>query len=125
MKPRVLVVDDDPSIRSTVSVVLEHHGYSVTGAADGAECLEQLRAGFRGILLMDVMMPRMDGWETIRAIIDEDLLRDNLLCMLTVVRAPGGAAEGLEGYVLDYLPKPFDATQLVAMVNNAADCLTV
>jgi DNA-binding response OmpR family regulator len=123
MKPNVMIVDDDPNIRGMVALVLMHAGYRVTQAADGEACLEHLRAGFQGILLMDVIMPGLDGWETIQRMVDEGLMGSNLICMMTVVREPGSEADGLEAWVLDYLPKPFDARQLLGLVEGAAQCL--
>ncbi len=120
MKPPVLVVDDDPNIRATAISLLTHRGYQVVEAEDGTDCLERAQAGFRGVILMDIMMPKQDGWSTIRAMVREDLTRGSLICMLTVIRAPGSAGEGLEGAVFDYLPKPFDGDELMAMVDNAA-----
>ena len=68
MDKEVMVVDDDPSIRDTVEIVLNTKGYSVCIAEGGRECLDKLRNGFRGLILMDVMMPKLDGWDTISMI---------------------------------------------------------
>lgn len=115
---KVLVVDDDESILQTVDIILNRGGYSVTLAAGGQECLGELRAGFKGLILMDIMMPRMDGWETIAAIADEGLLEGNVICMLTAVADPGGAMEELKELVLDYVRKPFTAQELIDAVSE-------
>jgi len=83
-----MVVDDDPSIRSTVDIILKTSGYSICAVESGQGCLDRLREGFRGLILMDVMMPKMDGWDTIAAIEDEGLYKGNVICMLTAVHDP-------------------------------------
>ena len=123
MNPRLMIVDDDPGVLKTVGLVLASHGHEVMKAANGLACLEQIRQGFRGVILMDIMMPRLSGWDTIRAMRDEGLLRDNLICMLTALPEPGPEGEDLQEVVFDYLPKPFTNRQLLDMVENALACL--
>ena len=115
---RVMIVDDDQSIRETVDLILSDAGYSVTLAASGQESLEKLRAGFEGVVLMDVMMPQMDGWKTIAAIVDEGLLGGNVICTLTAITDPGHEMEGLKDCILDYVRKPFTAKELLDAVSE-------
>jgi len=122
MKDQVMIVDDDTSIAICVDKVLTAAGYGVVKSVNGAECLKALRAGFRGLMLMDIMMPKMDGWATIRAAVNEGLQEGNLICMLTAIDDPGGAGEGLQEYVYNYLPKPFENEELLAMVRDAFEC---
>lgn len=124
MQPRILIVDDDLGILKTVELVLASRGYAALKAPNGQTCLEALRQGFKGVILMDIMMPGLSGWETIRAILAEQLLGDNLICMLTALPEPGPEGEGLQEYVFDYLPKPFDNQQLLQMVENALGFLS-
>jgi CheY-like chemotaxis protein len=119
----VLIVDDDDQIRNTVRRLLERVGCRVAVAAGGTECLDVVRAGFRGLILMDIIMPGLNGWATIRALQEGGLLPGNLICMLTGRVEPGPGNEGLEEYVFDYLVKPFDVTQLVEMVRFASECV--
>ena len=118
-----MIVDDDASITMCVDKVLTAAGYPVLQTPTGTACLEILRAGFRGLVLMDIMMPKMDGWATIRAAVNEGLQEGNLICMLTAIDDPGGAGEGLQEYVYNYLPKPFESEELLAMVRDAFECL--
>ncbi len=118
-----MVVDDIPDVHVAVSRVLQRAGYTVTCASDGVECISLLRKGFRGLILMDIQMPSLDGWETIRKMVEEDLIRGNLICMLTTRPTPGEAAEGLEEYVFDYMPKPFEASQLLEVARLATEYL--
>ncbi|WP_325631098.1 response regulator transcription factor, partial [Methanospirillum sp.] len=97
----VLIVDDDPHVLLSVLVTLENAGYQVTTAESGKACIEILRPGFSGIILLDVMMPDMDGWDTIRAIKDEHLDAHILIAMLTAKINPDEKMVGLEDYVFD------------------------
>ena len=123
MTAQVMIVDDDASITKCVDLVLTTAGYGVMKSVNGAECLKALRAGFRGVLLMDIMMPVMDGWATMRAAVEEGLQDDSLICMMTAIDDPGGAGEGLQEYVHNYLPKPFESEELLAIVRYAFECL--
>jgi CheY-like chemotaxis protein len=116
MDKQIMVVDDDPSIRSTVEIVLNTKGYSICVVESGKRCLEKLREGFRGLILMDIMMPEMDGWNTIAAIEDEGLHGGNVICMLTAVHDPGPELEKLTEYVMDYVRKPFTSEELLKIV---------
>ncbi len=118
-----MVVDDIPDVHVAVSRVLQRAGYQVTCAADGEECLAHLRQGFRGLILMDIQMPTLDGWDTIRKMVAENLIAGNIICMLTTRPTPGEAAAGLEEYVFDYMPKPFEASKLLEVAKLAIDYL--
>jgi len=118
-----MIVDDERSVVEGVGIVLRRSRFEVVEAPSGEEGLEALRAGFRGVVLMDIMMPGMTGWETIRAAARENLLEHSLVCMLTARAWPGREGEGLEEHVFDYLPKPFSNSDLVQLVSTAAECL--
>jgi DNA-binding response OmpR family regulator len=92
-------------------------------APNGNRCLEEMRKGFAGVVLMDIMMPGLSGWQTIRALARENLLQNVLVCMLTARATPGPESEGMEEFVFDYLPKPFDFPTLIHCVDNAAGFL--
>ncbi len=120
---RVLIVDDDPAILNGVAKVLGRYGCEVVKAASGQGCLEELRRGFTGVILVDIMMPGMDGWQTIQAMVTEKLLSGVLICMLTAKPSPGSGGQGLEQWVFDYLPKPFENAELARRVEIAAGML--
>ena len=119
----VMIVDDEFIIRTTVNEVLTADGFNVVEAAGGVECMDALRSGFRGVVLMDVMMPGMDGWDTIREIVDNDLYRGIAIVMLTGVSVPGVKMKGLQEYVTGYKTKPFTPEQLVGEVRGYFNCL--
>ncbi|MCP4294555.1 MAG: response regulator, partial [Proteobacteria bacterium] len=84
----------------------------------GRECLDRLRNGFRGVILMDVMMPELDGWDTIAVIGDEGLHGGNVICMLTAVHDPGPKMEKLTELKMDYIRKPFTSEELLEAVGE-------
>ena len=114
----VMIVDDEFIIRTTVNEVLTADGFNVVEAAGGVECMDALRSGFRGVVLMDVMMPGMDGWDTIRKIVDNDLHRGIAIVMLTAMDVPGDKMAGLQEYVIDYKTKPFPPEALVGDIRE-------
>jgi CheY-like chemotaxis protein len=124
MKKSVLVVDDEPFVLYSVKRVLEDAGIIVIQANSGQECLNILRKGFNGLILMDIAMPEMDGWDTIQKIVDEGLDEGNILCMLTGKEIPDQKMEKLKEHVLDYLTKPFDNKKLVGVVSDYLKLLT-
>lgn len=117
-KNSVMIVDDEPSILIAVRVLLEPEGFEVLTVDSGAKCIEELKKGFRGVILMDIMMPRMDGWDTIKSLVDEGLIEGNIIVMLTAKDTPGEKMEGLQEYVIDYINKPFDPDELVSYIRE-------
>ncbi|MDY6833907.1 MAG: response regulator [Chloroflexota bacterium] len=114
----IMVVDDDPSILFTVETILEYADVNVIKAENGYSCLDQLEAGFRGVILMDIMMPEMDGWDTIREILSRGLMEGNVISMITAKDVPDKKMEGLEEYVIDYIMKPFEPERLTSAVDQ-------
>ncbi|MSN25472.1 MAG: response regulator [Geobacter sp.] len=116
---RVMVVDDEKCIRGTMYELLLAEGIRALLAAGSSDCLRYLRNGFRGVILMDVMMPGKDGWETIRMIENEGLMNGNLISMLTAMDVPDSRMEGLQEVVVDYITKPFEPAELIASVRRS------
>jgi len=113
MDAKVMLVDDEELIRESVAAFFKDADVGIITAASGEECLDYLEKGFRGVILMDVMMPEMNGWETIRKIVDADLYEGNIIVMLTALNAPDNKMEGIQEYVTDYLTKPFNPDELL------------
>jgi CheY-like chemotaxis protein len=113
MNNAILVVDDENMVRTSVQRILQISGFSVQVAANGPECLSILRNGFKGLILMDIVMPKMDGWDTVKAIVDEGFFEGNIICMLTGKEIPDIKMDTLKEYVLDYILKPFESKKLV------------
>ncbi len=111
-KPRVLVVDDDRAVRDSLRRSLEFNGYEVVLAADGAEGLVAVGAQHPDVVVVDVMMPRLDGIETTRAL--RAAGNDVPILVLTARDAVGDRVEGLDAGADDYLTKPFALEELLA-----------
>jgi two-component system, OmpR family, response regulator MprA len=111
-KPRVLVVDDDKAVRESLRRSLEFNGYEVALATDGAEALAGIGATDPDVVIMDVMMPRLDGIETTRAL--RTARNDVPILVLTARDAVGDRVEGLDAGADDYLTKPFALQELLA-----------
>jgi two-component system, OmpR family, response regulator MprA len=111
-RPRVLVVDDDKAVRESLRRSLEFNGYDVRLAADGAEALAGIAGADPDVVVMDVMMPRLDGIETTKAL--RTAGNDVPILVLTARDAVGDRVEGLDAGADDYLTKPFALQELLA-----------
>ena len=118
MAKRILVVDDDENILNLEKTILGQKGFDVTGAAGGVEALKLLGERTFDLVLLDVMMPEVDGFTVCRKIKEDPRLKDIPVIFLT---APGGGealAEGFESGAIMYNNKPFTANKLLTIVNT-------
>jgi CheY-like chemotaxis protein len=113
MDSKVMIVDDNEFVRAAVEFICQSEKLGLLSAGSGEECLRHLESGFRGVILMDVMMPHLSGWDTIRKIVHRKLYAGNVIVMLTGMGEPDTGMDGLQEYVTDYLTKPFDQELLV------------
>lgn len=113
MKDRVLLIDDDESLNAVVKLALEEANYEVSVAANGLEGLQRLFNWRPNLIVLDVMMPRMDGWETCRRIRE---VSDVPILMLTAKGGESNELRGLRAGVDLYVSKPFVVSLLVARV---------
>jgi two-component system, OmpR family, response regulator MprA len=112
--PLVLVVDDEPALRDALESSLAFEGYEVTTASDGLEALDAIAEKSPDLVLLDVMMPRMDGLTTVRRLRSRG---DTVpVLMLTARDAVGDRVTGLDVGADDYLAKPFELDELLARV---------
>src|SRR5262245_41331099 len=111
---RVLVVEDETQIRELVCLHLSHEGYQCDGLADGKRALEQSEKERYDLMVLDVMIPGLDGVSLCRAIRNGKLNRDVPILMLTARREETDKVVGLESGADDYLTKPFGVRELVA-----------
>jgi two-component system, OmpR family, response regulator MprA len=109
---RILVVDDDHAVRESLRRSLEFNGYLVDLAADGAEALAKVAAAQPDALVVDVMMPRLDGLETTRAL--RAAGSDLPILVLTARDSVADRVDGLDAGADDYLSKPFALEELLA-----------
>ena len=111
-RPKVLVVDDDKAVRESLRRSLEYNGYDVALACDGAEALAGIGGTAPDVVIMDLMMPRLDGIEATRAL--RSAGNDVPILVLTARDAVGDRVEGLDAGADDYLTKPFALAELLA-----------
>ena len=109
----VLIVEDDANIRELLQLYLEKDGYAVTVAADGGQGLEKFRSIKPDLVLLDVMMPVMDGWAVCKAIRAEG---DTPVIMLTAKGETDDKVMGLKAGADDYVTKPFEMKELLARI---------
>jgi two-component system, OmpR family, response regulator MprA len=114
--PRVLVVDDDRAVRESLRRSLEFNGYAVSMAEDGAQALASIAQTPPDVLVLDVMMPRLDGIETTRAL--RSAGNDLPILVLTARDSVGDRVEGLDAGADDYLTKPFALEELLARLRS-------
>jgi len=119
MNKRILIVDDEPDVLFSLRIIFEKHNYDVITVSNGIECLKEIERGFKGIILMDLMMPVMDGWETINEIVKRGYMEDVAIAVITGKGAKDFQnMSKLGSYVFDYLAKPLDIDKLIASVER-------
>ena len=118
MSIRVLAVDDEPDVLRLVQIKLQKAGFEVLTARDGEEGLNTALAEHPDVVLMDVMMPRMDGF-TAAGKIKEQMQPAPIILMLTAKGQESDVIRGLTGGADDYIIKPFAPRELIARINVA------
>jgi CheY-like chemotaxis protein/signal recognition particle receptor subunit beta len=114
----VLVADDESDIRTTVRIALERDGHNVLEASDGREALALASKGKCDLLVLDVLMPEMTGWEVLRAIREKSVTRDLRVIMLTKLDEDKNVAMGWQLGADYYIQKPFDPRDVVIAANR-------
>src|SRR5689334_22037643 len=112
--PRVLVVEDETNIRELVCLHLTHEGYACDGVSDGKTALDRTKNDRYDLLVLDVMVPGLDGLSLCRAVRNSRVNHDVPILMLTARREEADKVVGLESGADDYLTKPFGVRELVA-----------
>ena len=115
MTIKILTVDDEPDVRRLIEIKLKKAGFEVITAADGEEGVEKAKAENPDLILMDVMMPKMDGFTAVEKIKTE-MDPAPLVMMLTAKGTEDDVMQGLVGGADDYITKPFAPRELVARV---------
>jgi DNA-binding response OmpR family regulator len=118
---RVLVIDDEAPIRLLCRVNLEAEGMEVIEAADGPAGLEKARAEKPDVVLLDVMMPGLDGWRVAEELLDDPATTGIPIVFLTARAELRDRARGIDLGGVDYITKPFNPVELAPMVNELLD----
>jgi len=115
---RVLVIDDEAPIRLLCRVNLEAEGMSVLEAPDGPSGLEQARTESPDVILLDVMMPGLDGWRVAEELLDDPSTEDIPIVFLTARAELRDRARGIDLGGVDYITKPFNPVELAPLVRD-------
>ena len=115
---RVLVIDDEAPIRLLCRVNLEAAGMEIIEAEDGPSGLEAARSERPDAILLDVMMPGMDGWQVLEELLDDERTNDIPIIFLTARAEVRDQARGLELGGVDYITKPFSPVDLAPLVED-------
>lgn len=117
---RVLVVDDDEVIRQLIAVNLTLEGFEVETAYDGQDCLDRVHDVDPDVITLDVMMPRLDGWETATRLREDPSTRHIKVMLITARAQEDDRRRGYDIGVDAYLTKPFDPAELIQIVRDLA-----
>ncbi len=118
MAKKILVVDDERHIVRLVQVNLEKHGYEVTTAYDGVEALEKVASDRPDMIVLDVMMPRMNGFDVLKKLQADPATQDIPVIMLTAKAQDADIFKGWSSGVSSYLTKPFNPMELLTFVQR-------
>lgn len=117
-RPRILVVDDNAPTRTLIHDTLELEGYDVLSLSDGGAVLAALDRVTPALVILDVMMPRMNGFEVLSAMRANELTRYIPVLMLTALDDADSTWKGWSGGCDYYMNKPFDTEDLIVVVQN-------
>jgi DNA-binding response OmpR family regulator len=120
-KPKVLVIDDEAPIRLLCRVNLEAEKMIVLEAEEGPSGLELARTERPDVILLDVMMPAMDGWEVLQRLLEDEATREIPIVFLTARAELRDRARGLDLGGVDYVTKPFNPLELAPLVRGVLE----
>ena len=115
---QILIAEDDQDIRELIVLTLQFNGFDVDNVEDGAAAVEQAQKKAYDIILMDVRMPRMTGYQACRALKDIDTTKDIPIIFLSAKGQEQEIQTGIEAGASDYILKPFAPDVLVSTINN-------
>jgi DNA-binding response OmpR family regulator len=112
-KQKILLVDDEEDILDFLELILEEQGYSIIKANSGKEALASAQVHRPELILLDVMMPEMDGWEVLKLLKADEEVADIPVAMLTARTEMKDKIQGLQEGAIDYICKPFSTKELL------------
>jgi CheY-like chemotaxis protein len=119
-RPSVLVVDDEPQVVWVLEFSLQGEGYETFTAHDGFEALDQIERHHPDLMVLDVMMPRMDGWSVLEAVAQLPVEARPRVVMVTALASSIDQARAKQMGAAAYVPKPFDMDHLVGVLQGLA-----
>lgn len=124
MSTKILIADDEPNIVISLEFLMKREGHQVLVARDGAQALEMIRAERPDLVLLDVMMPRLSGFEVCQAVRADPQLAGTKILMLTAKGRDTDVAQGRGLGADDYMTKPFSTKELAARVRTMLGAAT-
>jgi len=124
MPYRILVVDDEPTLVRLMEFILAKQGHTMLVATNGEDALAKVKSERPDLILLDIMMPRIDGYEVARLIRADDEIKETPIIMLSAKAQEDDIARGLEIGVNEYITKPFAPDRLVQVVNDYLSTLS-
>jgi DNA-binding response OmpR family regulator len=124
-KPRILVADDDAFIRRPLEWILSQEGFTAETAQDGDECMEALRRNPPDLLILDVMMPGLDGFEICRRMKDDPTLRRIPIMLLSARGREHDRERGMALGAAEYMTKPYSPTDLMQRIRGLLESCAV
>ena len=120
-KKKILVVDDEPDVLEFLERVLGRSGYRVVTAANGTEGLIRAQVERPDLILLDILMEKMDGWETLRLLKLDDESRDVPVVIVSALTEPKDKIRALQEGAVDYITKPFEVEESLAKIAAILD----
>jgi len=115
---KIVIAEDEPDIRALITFTLRFAGHEVVSAANGAEAVDAVRREKPDIVLLDVRMPRLTGYEACRRLKADEATRDIPIVFLSAKGQEAEVKEGLEAGAIDYILKPFAPDQLISRLQE-------
>ena len=125
MKKKILIVDDEDDILHFLDLVLREKGYEVETATGGQEALTKAQLMRPDLVLLDIMMPQMDGWEVLKLLRVDEETATIPVAMLSARTEARDRVQGLQEGAIDYICKPFSPDELAARVRRVLETLEV
>jgi CheY-like chemotaxis protein len=119
-RPSVLVVDDEPQVVWVLEFSLQGEGYETFSAHDGMEALDQIHRHRPDLMVLDVMMPRMDGWSVLEALAEMPVADRPRVIMVTALASASDRDRAMQLGAEAFVPKPFDMEHLVGVLQGLA-----
>ncbi len=118
MKKKILIVDDEEDILHFLELVLREKGYEVVTAANGHDALTRAQIEKPDLVLLDIMMPQMDGWEVLKLLRVDDETSDIPVAMLSARTEAKDRVQGLQEGAIDYICKPISLQELLVKIET-------
>ncbi|RDY61948.1 response regulator transcription factor [Flagellimonas nanhaiensis] len=118
MKKKILIVDDEPNIVMSLEYAFKKKDFEVFIARDGTEALEIAEKQFPDVVLLDIMMPQMDGYATLQKIKENKDMQDTKVVFLSAKNKPADVQKGLDLGADMYMTKPFSIKKIVTEISN-------